>query len=209
MESDPAEGLGALIEAAASAEPDERIAFRDPIVAMGHQAVAPVAAWVEDPRLGAFAVRVLERLARQPDASKEAIGALESALERAATPSIRRDAEDALGRLGRATVTPMRRRRPHASIGRASRGSTRSARARVLGDPYVGARSRSRTQAAGIHLGGAPERSPPTGLGLGRDAGSPDDPAPSRSWRGAHGRAEVGLAGAPHAHVARRRHPRR
>jgi hypothetical protein len=69
-----------------------------------------MAAWLVDPRLGAFAVRVLERLARRPESRDAAIAALARAESVAPSDAVRSDARDALRRLGAMTIAPMRRR---------------------------------------------------------------------------------------------------
>ncbi len=54
--------LAALLEAARSAGPMDRIAYRDALAAEGLAAVPAITEWLLDPRLGAFAVRVLSRI---------------------------------------------------------------------------------------------------------------------------------------------------
>lgn len=92
--------LAVLLRAAREATPSDRIGYRDPIAAFGLDAIETMGAWLEDPRLGAFAVRVLERMAGNADHRQASIGRLVSGRAVAATPTIAQDIADALGRLG-------------------------------------------------------------------------------------------------------------
>lgn len=60
--------LEALVSAARDAGPWDRIAWRDCIAAHGDAAIREMEPWLEDARLGAFAVRVIERAALVGDA---------------------------------------------------------------------------------------------------------------------------------------------
>lgn len=116
--------LADALAAAASAGPSERIGHRDGIVAFGEEAVDPVAAWLADPRLGAFAVRVLERLAREPASGQRAIDALVRARRSTLPEVVAGDVDEALTRLQVRLVRPMRRRSPSttaAPVGRPGR----------------------------------------------------------------------------------------
>src|SRR5689334_15782906 len=55
--------LDQLLAQARSAEPDVRIQLRDAIAAHGEAAIEAMTEWIDDPTLGAFAIRVLHRLA--------------------------------------------------------------------------------------------------------------------------------------------------
>src|SRR3954469_923682 len=57
--------LADLLDAAASAGPADRIDWRDRIAAYGAAGIDAVAPWVRGARLGAFAVRVIERTAAE------------------------------------------------------------------------------------------------------------------------------------------------
>lgn len=59
--------LEELLEAASQAEPGTRITFRDRIAAHGTDAIEPMERWLADRTLGAFAVRVLARIAKGGD----------------------------------------------------------------------------------------------------------------------------------------------
>ena len=58
-------GLDALLAQAQTAAPMDRIELRDPIAAYGELAIDAMTDWLGDPRLAAFAIRVLERRARR------------------------------------------------------------------------------------------------------------------------------------------------
>jgi hypothetical protein len=104
--------LDALLREAANADGVSRIEFRDRIAAFGSEAIVRLEPWLGDPRLGAFAVRTIERVAAQPGATLAAKAALERAR---ASGRIRDDIEAALGRLGGRIRPPSRSK---------SRGST-------------------------------------------------------------------------------------
>lgn len=90
--------LGDLLDKAREASPSDRIVFRDPIAAFGPEAITAVRPWVDDPKLGAFAVRVIEKTATGP-ARTAALAALAEA-RAGATGIIHKDIDDALARLG-------------------------------------------------------------------------------------------------------------
>jgi hypothetical protein len=54
--------LATLLVEAETAAPGRRIEFRDPIAAYGLDAIEGVRPWLQDDRLAAFAVRVVERV---------------------------------------------------------------------------------------------------------------------------------------------------
>jgi hypothetical protein len=58
--------LDELLENAESADPRSRIELRDPIAAHGGHAIPAMTVWLQMPRLGAFAARVLGRIAEDP-----------------------------------------------------------------------------------------------------------------------------------------------
>ena len=58
--------LDDVLRAAREAGPSDRIGFRDQLAAFGEDVVEPMAQWLTEPRLGAFAVRVLEQVGRDP-----------------------------------------------------------------------------------------------------------------------------------------------
>ncbi len=68
--------LGELLEEARREPKQTRIRFRGPIAAHGPDAVEPIGGWLADKELGAFAVRVLEEIARSGERS--AVDALQA-----------------------------------------------------------------------------------------------------------------------------------
>jgi hypothetical protein len=98
-----------LLNRARNAEPDTRIELRDPIAARGERAIAAMTDWLSDPRLAAFAIRVLERIGRE-EANKAAVVASLRAVDREELPDyLGRDLDAALAGLG---VTVRARRDP-------------------------------------------------------------------------------------------------
>jgi hypothetical protein len=95
--------LDGLLSAAADAAPGDRIAFRDPIAAFGADAIRPIAAWLVDQRLGAFAVRVLVRIGQKPQHIQEVRRALQSVATTALSPAVARDVTDAVSLLAPST----------------------------------------------------------------------------------------------------------
>lgn len=77
--------LEELLALARDADPAERIKFRDSIAAHGDVAVEAMIDWLGDPRLAAFAIRVLEKIGRQPIHRSIAIAALVG-IDRTALP---------------------------------------------------------------------------------------------------------------------------
>jgi hypothetical protein len=92
--------LEQLLGIAKSAGPADRINVRDAIAAHGLPAISVMREWADDPELGAFAVRVLEKIAERPAAKSAAIQALASIDSATTTAAVARDATDALARLG-------------------------------------------------------------------------------------------------------------
>jgi hypothetical protein len=90
--------LHRLLEAAAAADPLDRIGYRDRIAAFGPAAIEAVAPWLEDPRLGAFAVRVITVVADAGDAA-HAADVLRSARARIDDPAVIRDVDELLARI--------------------------------------------------------------------------------------------------------------
>jgi hypothetical protein len=88
-----------LLQQARDATPATRIDYRNPIAAHGLEAVEVMRDWLGDPKLGAFAVRVLRRVADSP-ARQEAIAALQAGRPRATSEAVRRDIDEALAALG-------------------------------------------------------------------------------------------------------------
>jgi hypothetical protein len=91
--------LDLLLESAAQAEPEDRITYRDRIAARGGAAIPSLREWLGDPRLGAFAVRTLERIASEPTDRSAALEALNSVDLTAVSESVARDITETLSRL--------------------------------------------------------------------------------------------------------------
>jgi hypothetical protein len=125
-----AAALDALLAEARDAGPLDRIALRDPIAAQGELAIEAMTDWLGEPRLAAFAVRVLERIGRDPE-HRAAVAATLASVDREQQPEpMVRDLDAALAALG---VTVARRaparpptagpsRRPMSLPGAAGRG---------------------------------------------------------------------------------------
>jgi len=90
-------GLDDVLEEARREPKQTWIRFRSPIAAHGEDAVEPIRAWLTDPELGAFAVRVLEEVARA--GSRTAVTALQWGRSGASDTTLR-DIDEALDRLG-------------------------------------------------------------------------------------------------------------
>src|SRR4051794_39962795 len=105
--------LDVLLAEVRAADRTNRIELRDRVVAYGAPAIEPVAAWLRDLELAAFAVRVLERIGGQEGLVKPVVRALSDAYRDAPTPAIARDIEAALGHLGsRVRKVGLRAHRP-------------------------------------------------------------------------------------------------
>jgi hypothetical protein len=107
-------GLAELLEAARKADPGDRISYRDSIAEHSAAAIPAMAEWTGDQRLGAFAVRVLERIAVDQSLRQAVLDALTSADTQLVTERVANDIAQAIQRLGGA----QRRRvssRPHGS----------------------------------------------------------------------------------------------
>ena len=105
-------GLNALLAQAQSADPLDRIGYRDQIAAYGPRAILAIAPWLEDARLGAFAVRVVTVVA---DAGhvEDAVAALIAARPNITNPDVMGDVDALLARI--APKPAPRARRPSAA----------------------------------------------------------------------------------------------
>lgn len=112
--------LAQLLERARTADPLDRIEFRDPIAAHGEAAIDELTDWLADPRLAAFAVRVLERIGREAECRDAVVAELKAVDRENLAPGVAGDIDVALQGLGvvsrggrtakrRASVTPARR----------------------------------------------------------------------------------------------------
>jgi hypothetical protein len=68
--------LDSALETARGADPASRILLRDRIAAHSGAAIGPMTVWAVDGRLGAFAVRVLERIGADPASHEAVVAAL-------------------------------------------------------------------------------------------------------------------------------------
>jgi hypothetical protein len=98
--------LDVLLTLARDADPGERISYRDRIVAHGRLGLEAMTDWLSDPRLGAFAVRVIEKIAMDPVLREVAADALASVDRDELPPLLANDVERALS-----TITPQKRAR--------------------------------------------------------------------------------------------------
>lgn len=90
-----------LLEKAREADLGTRIEWRDRIAAHGADAIKQIRSWLADSSTASFAIRVIERAAAANAAAKElAIDSLREVRGDSFAESARRDAEDALKRLG-------------------------------------------------------------------------------------------------------------
>jgi hypothetical protein len=93
--------LDVLLERARRADRSERITFRDPIAAHGSAAIPAMREWLVDAEFGAFAVRVLAKIAERPLDRRAAVSALESVNLTEVGQPVADDVRDAIQRLGR------------------------------------------------------------------------------------------------------------
>jgi hypothetical protein len=104
--------LDELLTTAAEADAATRIELRDPIAAHSALAADAMTDWLGDPRLAAFAIRVLGRIGREPSERAMVIDILAS-VDRTELPEhLGRDLDSTLAALGRTVVRPAARRRP-------------------------------------------------------------------------------------------------
>jgi len=88
--------LDELLGAASNANRLDRISWRDPIAAHGRLAIPVMRQWLSDGELGAFAVRVLGKIAERPTDRPSAIEALESMDVKTSNPAVASDVRAAL-----------------------------------------------------------------------------------------------------------------
>jgi hypothetical protein len=92
--------LDDLLAQAREAPPETRIELRDQIAAHGENAIEAMTDWLGDERLAAFAIRVLERIGREP-ANRDAVQAVLAAVDRdELPPHLTGDIEQALKSVG-------------------------------------------------------------------------------------------------------------
>lgn len=91
--------LDELLDAAQHADRGSRILLRDEIAAYGDQAIGPMVVWLKDPRLGAFAVRVLQVIAADPANRGSVIAELSAVSLGGLSPEVAGDVRRALTEL--------------------------------------------------------------------------------------------------------------
>lgn len=128
--------LARLLEEAQAAAPDRRIEWRDQIAPFGQRAISGVEAWLADPVLASFAIRVIWRVGEQGD-SEAAAKVLRSARGRL-SPQLRGDVDWALAALRRAE----RQAAPESGPSPAPTRSSRPGRERPLYSPATRRRPR-------------------------------------------------------------------
>jgi len=101
----PVDGLDELLRQAAAADGLTRIDYRNPIGDVGVPAIERLEPWLQDKRLGAFAVQTILRAASVPGAAPAARSALQRG-RAACSEAVRRDIDAALARLRSTRVAP-------------------------------------------------------------------------------------------------------
>jgi hypothetical protein len=104
--------LEALLAQAREADPADRINLRDPIAAHGELAIDAMTDWLGDARLAAFAIRVLERIGRQPELRPAVVDVLGNVDCPEMPEYLARDIDQALQQLGVSKTSSTRRVRP-------------------------------------------------------------------------------------------------
>ena len=117
--------LDQLLTEAREAPPSTRIELRDQIASHGENAIEAMTDWLGDERLAAFAIRVLERIGREP-ANRDAVQAVLAAVDRdELPPHLAGDIDQALKSVGSKAAPrdrrPSLRRRDRARGGRSRR----------------------------------------------------------------------------------------
>ena len=174
MSEAPADSLDGFLAAAREASPSDRIEFRDSIAAHGENAIEAMTDWLAEPRLAAFAIRVLECIGRQQE-TKRAVLEVFAAVDREELPAhLVGDVDQALAGLGGPRTSAKLRR-------------SGSAASRPLGAPGVEGRGywvmRTSQWKRPYIWGGGPTRTAAPGLGLERG----DEPRNDRRGRPSRG----------------------
>jgi hypothetical protein len=92
--------LDQLLIEGRTASKSDRISFRDRIAEHGLAAVPAMQEWLTDPDLGAFATRVLIKIAEAPGNRRRVLEALTGVDAATLTPAVARDIDDALAVVG-------------------------------------------------------------------------------------------------------------
>jgi len=103
---EPMTDLDALLMKAREADPGDRIDLRDEIAAHGEAAIEAMNDWLGDPRLAAFAIRVLERAGQSPTHRPAVLEVLDAIDRDELPPHLQSDLNRALGSLGVAVPLP-------------------------------------------------------------------------------------------------------
>jgi len=111
--------LRRLLASAETAGPVDRIEFRDRIAAHGMPAIEAVTPWLADPRLAAFAIRVIERVGRGGE--REAAQSTLRGARRRVDPRLRHDLDWALLQLRTPAPDTMTAEPPPARVARTTR----------------------------------------------------------------------------------------
>jgi hypothetical protein len=93
--------LDKLLADARDADPSIRIELRDALVGHGEQAIEAMTEWLGDPRLAAFAIRVLERIGREAKTRDAVLEVLTAVDREELPPHLAGDVDRALEGLGR------------------------------------------------------------------------------------------------------------
>jgi hypothetical protein len=101
-------GLDALIAQAQTADPLDRIGYRDRIAAYGPRGILAVTPWLTDARLGAFAVRVIGAVADAGNVP-DAVDALRATRPAITEPAVRGDVDALLARIAPKPARRVRR----------------------------------------------------------------------------------------------------
>jgi hypothetical protein len=104
--------LDDLLAQAREADRADRINLRDPIAAVGESAIEPMTDWLGDPQLAAFAIRVLERIGREPTERSAVIAVLRAVDRTELPPHLIGDLDTSLMALGGSTIQTRRERSP-------------------------------------------------------------------------------------------------
>lgn len=110
----PMSELDDLLAQAREAGRAERINLRDPIAAVGESAIEPMADWLGDQELAAFAIRVLEQIGREPTERSAVIAVLRAVDRTELPPHLIGDLDRTLASLGGSTSQSRQGHRPSA-----------------------------------------------------------------------------------------------
>ena len=127
-------GLNALLAQAQTADPLDRIGYRDQIAAYGPRAILAIAPWLEDARLGAFAVRVVTVVA-DPGHVEDAVAALQAARPNIINPDVMSDVDALLARIAPKPAPRARRTAASTAAAAAAAAATAAAAADAASEP--------------------------------------------------------------------------